>query len=112
MIAFIGAYSCLLGVALLIAPRAFLRLTGFPEPNAIFFPSQAGIFLLVLGICYLLALAEPALVTVILISKGAAVIFLVVHAAVLGAPPIVWAAAAGDGAMLAALLAALRRPPQ
>jgi hypothetical protein len=82
---------------------------GFPPPVPLFFASQSGIFLLILGICYLLALVEPGFVKVILISKAFAVVFLVVHVGFFSAPPIIGAAAAGDAAMLAALSMALIR---
>ncbi|OGG45202.1 MAG: hypothetical protein A3F84_07485 [Candidatus Handelsmanbacteria bacterium RIFCSPLOWO2_12_FULL_64_10] len=92
---------------MLFAPHFMVRVFGFSQTASIFFPSQGGIFLLILGVCYLLALREPALVKVILISKAFAVVFLFAHAAFLSAPPSIWAAAAGDTAMLVALSAAL-----
>lgn len=100
----VGIHSCVLGLLMLLLPRFTLGLMGYGEPGDLFFPSQSGIFLLILGACYLLALREPALETVIVVSKALAVAFLAVHAAFLGAPPVIWAAAAGDGAMLAAVL--------
>ncbi len=109
LIWFIGVHSSVLGIVMLLAPRFMLRTFGFPETVPVFFPSQSGIFLLILGVCYLLALREPAFVRVILISKAFAVIFLFTHAAFLSAPPIIWAMFAGDGTMLVALSAALVR---
>lgn len=107
LILLIGIHSCALGLLMLFAPRFMLQLFGFPEPVPTFFPSQSGVFLLILGVCYLLALTDPALVKVILISKLFAVVFLFVHSVFLVAPPSVWAAAVGDAAMLAALSAAM-----
>jgi len=92
---------------MLFAPTFTTRFFGFPESSFPFFPSQSGIFLVVLGVCYLLALRDTAFVRVIVVSKVSAVAFLVVHAGLLGGPDILWAAAAGDGAMLAAVLVAL-----
>ena len=74
-----------------------------------FFPSQSGLFLVILGACYLRALAEPGFVVTILLSKACAVGFLLVHVVFLGAPPIMWAAAAGDAGMLVAVGYLLRR---
>ncbi len=111
VVGLVGIHSCVLGLLLLLLPRFTLGLMGYGEPEDLFFPSQSGIFLLILGACYLLALREPALETVIVVSKGLAVVFLVVHAAFLGAPPVLWAAAAGDGAMLAAVLWTRGRRP-
>ena len=105
----VGLHSVVLGLLLLFLPLWTLGLMGFGDPGPPFFPSQAGIFLLILGVCYLLALREPALVRVIVVSKAFAVAFLAVHAAFLGAPPVIAAAAAGDAAMLAAVLWARRR---
>jgi hypothetical protein len=109
LVALIGVHSCVLGGAMLFAPLWMAHALGFEEPASPFFPSQSGIFLLVLGGCYLLALRRPALVAVIVVSKALAVPFLVIHAAFLDAPPSIWAAAAGDGSMLAALLLVLSR---
>jgi len=92
---------------MLAAPRHMGALLGLEMGPSIFFASQAGIFLLALGACYLQALRHPDLICVIVISKSLAVLFLVAHAAFLGAPTIIWAAAAGDGAMLALLLGVL-----
>lgn len=108
LITLIGLHSLALGLLMLTLPRLMLGLLGFTGTIPIFYPSQSGIFLLILGVCYLWALAEPAFVKVILFSKAAAVAFLLVHVAFLHAPPIIWAAAAGDGGMLVALWLALR----
>ncbi len=109
VIATVGLHSCLLGAAMLVAPLTFTRVIGFPEAGAAFFPSQAGIFLLTLGVCYLLALRDRAMTKVIVISKSFAVVFLVTHAVLPGGVPILWAAAAGDAGMLAVTVLALRK---
>ena len=107
IITLIGLHSVLLGGLMMAQPRWVLGLLGFPGEIPIFFPSQSGIFLVILGISYLLALVEPAFIKIILYSKACAVFFLVAHAAFLGAPPIIWAAAVGDGGMLALMSTAL-----
>jgi hypothetical protein len=101
LILLVGAHSCLLGVLMLGAPRAVLGILGFPASLPLFFPSQSGLFLLILGVCYLHAAAQPSYVFVILLSKALAVAFLVVHTVFFAAPPIIWAAASGDALMLA-----------
>ena len=108
LILLIGVHSCVLALGLLFLPRQMVALLGMDVGPAIFFPSKAGIFLLILGVVYLLALKEPAYVLVILLSKAAAVVFLVTHAAFLSGPPILWLAVLGDGGMLMALSIALR----
>ena len=90
VIVLIGAHSLVLGLAVLTAPRDFTRLVGLPEAASTFFPSQSGAFLVALGLCYLLALRDRALVWTILVSKSIAVVFLLVHFLFLGAPPASW----------------------
>ena len=109
VIALVGAHSVVLGLAMLTAPRELTRLVGLPEAATTFFPSQSGAFLVALGICYLLALRDRALVWTILVSKSVAVVFLLAHFLFLGAPASVLAAAALDFAMLAATVGALVR---
>ncbi|MBI2833401.1 MAG: hypothetical protein HYX76_03120 [Acidobacteria bacterium] len=109
VVGLIGIHSCVLGLLMLLIPGVMLRAAGFPEPMPIFFPSQTGIFLLILGVCYLLALSQATLISVIVIAKACAVAFLFVHAAFLSAPPVIWAAGAGDAMMLIVLTAALAR---
>ncbi len=103
----IGLHSCILGCLMLFAPEFMLAVFGFESQRQLFFTSQSGIFLLILGVCYLLALRFSQLILVILVSKGFAVVFLSTHAGLLGAPPSIWAAAAGDATMLVLLSLAL-----
>lgn len=101
-ITFIGLHSILLGAAMLLFPTPMLGLLGFPPATDPFFPSQSGIFLLILGAFYLRALVRPAYVELILCSKAVAVVFLLSSALVRPTPPLIWAAAAGDFSMLVA----------
>jgi hypothetical protein len=109
LIVLIGAHSCILGLLMLFVPRYMMRLMGLDPSIPLFFPSQSGVFLLIIGICYLLALRQPAFEVIIPISKSFAVIFLTVHCLFLGAPSIIWAACFVDALMLAAFSAALSR---
>lgn len=93
-----GLHSFALGAAMLAAPVLVLRTFRFPMPDQLFFPSQSGIFLVVLGLCYLHAVVEPTFVWTILVSKSLAVVFLLTHLLFFSAPAIIWAAAAIDGA--------------
>ncbi len=106
LILLIGLHSCILGILMLFAPHFMLTVFGFPDSDTIFFPSQSGIFLLILGAFYLYGFADLTLVRLILLSKAVAVVFLSFHAAFLSAPRSIWAAAAGDAAMLIGLAAA------
>lgn len=109
LILLVGAHSCVLGLVMLFAPHFMLATFGFPASTPIFYPSQSGIFLLILGVFYLRALRVPSFVWTIIVSKVLAVGFLFVHVVFLGAPSIIWAAAAGDAAMLAAVAVMLAR---
>lgn len=111
LVILIGAHSLALGALMLLASPLVLPLMGFSGSIPTFFPSQSGIFLVILGVLYLAALRYRDFVLAIFVSKAIAVVFLVVHAAFLGAPPIIWLAALGDGAMFAALLVAVLRDP-
>lgn len=94
---------------MLFVPGLMLRFLGFVEPVPLFFPSQSGIFLLILGICYLLALVRPSFEIIIPLSKVLAIIFLTVHAVFLSAPSMIWAADIGDLLMCVAFSGALYR---
>ncbi|MHB9023497.1 MAG: hypothetical protein ACYC7E_04900 [Armatimonadota bacterium] len=103
LIVVIGLHSCLLGVLMLFVPRVMMKLLGYPPGSPLFFPAQSGIFLLILGICYLLALRERAFIRIILLSKTFACVFLFVQTVFLNAPPLIRTAGAGDALMLIAL---------
>jgi len=107
VILLVGIHSLMLGIAMLVSPRGFSWFVGFPASDTIFFPSQAGAFLIALGICYLLALRDRALVWTILVSKSVAVVFLFAHYLFFDAPPSVLAAGIGDLVMLVATLGAM-----
>jgi hypothetical protein len=109
LILLVGIHSSVLGAAILCAPRLVLGTFGFPTAGSMFFPSQSGIFLLIMGLCYLRSLVEPAFVWAILLSKSLAVVFLLVHLLWSSVPPIIWVAAAGDAGMLVAVGVLLRR---
>jgi hypothetical protein len=104
----VGVHSVLLGLAVLLFPRTFTEQLGFPGLDSIFFPTQAGAFLVALGVIYLLALRDRAFVWAIVVSKSVAVLFLFTHALFLDAPGSVLAAGLGDLLLLAATLAAIR----
>ncbi len=103
----IGTHSVGAGLALLLFPSATLELVGWQYRGPQFWPSQAGLFLLILGLLYLAALWSPTYIWTIILSKGLAVPFLVVQALYLHADGPVLLLAAGDGLMAAALALAL-----
>ncbi len=105
LIALIGTHSVILGAAMLFFPAATLALFGWQYDELMFFPSQTGIFLTLLGGSYLAAIRHRPFIWLILISKATAVIFLVTEHIILGpeSPLTVLAAAIGDGLMGATL---------
>lgn len=109
LILIVGVHSCVLGAAMLLAPGYVLSMLGYAPAGPLFFPSQSGIFLVILGVCYLRALVEPSFVWTIVVSKGLAIAFLLTHLVFLSAPPIIWAAAAIDGAFFVATVILVRR---
>lgn len=107
LIAVIGLHSCGLGLLMLVATPFMLNLAGFQAAMPIFFPSQSGVFLVIMGIFYLMALRWPPFEWTILISKGFAVVFLTIHAGFLSAPRMIWAVNLEDALMLAGFAGAV-----
>ena len=72
----VAGHSLILGIALLFAPGEVLAFVQWPLVVDLFFVSQAGIFLTILGFAYLAALRHKVLVWLIVGSKLGAVLFL------------------------------------
>ncbi|MBI5155392.1 hypothetical protein HZA57_09160, partial [Candidatus Poribacteria bacterium] len=51
-VALVAAHSIVLGTAMLLFPRWVLALSGWRYDGPVFFPSQSGIFLLILAGAY------------------------------------------------------------
>jgi hypothetical protein len=99
----VSMHSLVLGMIMLLFPRSFPHIFGFPASSGIFWQSQSGIFLMVLGIVYFMAYREAersrTLVKLLVLSKGLAVLFLLTHWLFLAAPDSIALAAVGDGVM-------------
>ena len=102
----VALHSLAVGAVLLAMPRFGLELGGWGRISPIFFPMQGGAFHVVLGIGYLMEYERHRTVTLILVAKGLATLFLTTAALTYrGALP--WSlpvSAAGD-AMMGALVA-------
>ncbi len=85
-IVIVAGHSLLLGFGLLFAPRHVLALVRWPEVADLFFASQSGVFLIILGSAYLAALWHEVLIWLIVGSKLAAVLFLFGQGIFAGAP--------------------------
>jgi hypothetical protein len=108
----VAAHSVLLGACLLSFPTWTLKTVGWEYTGEVFWPSQAGLFLLILGSAYAAAVRWRPLVWLLIASKACAVVFLLAHAIWLDAPRLVWLLGAADGLMgltTAVLLASVRR---
>ena len=97
------------GLAMLFFPAATLELFRWNYDGPMFFPSQTGVFLTLLGGGYLAALRHRPFIWLILISKATAVVFLVSEHFILGpdGPITVLAAGVGDAIMGISLAAVL-----
>ncbi len=95
----VAAHSVALGVCLLSFPAWTLRLVGWEYAGPVFWPSQAGLFLIILGAAYGAAVRYRPLLWLLIGSKGCAFIFLMAHALWLDAPRLAVLLGAGDGAM-------------
>ena len=95
----VAAHSVVLGVCLLTFPAWTLKTVGWPYNGEIFWPSQAGLFLIILGIAYGAAVRFKPLLWLLVGSKGSAFVFLIAHAIWLEAPRLTLLLAALDGLM-------------
>lgn len=95
----VAAHSIVAGLLLLFFPLWTLRLTGWNYTGPVFWPSQAGLFLTLLGAVYASAIRWRAAVWFVIISKASAVVFLLLSVLCLGAPGVVVTMALGDGFM-------------
>ncbi len=105
----VAAHSLALGAAFLFFPLRTLALVGWEYSGPVFWPSQAGLFLLILGAAYAGAVRVRAFVWLVIGSKAGAFIFLLASAVWGDAPAIVGLLACGDGLMGGAVAFALWR---
>jgi hypothetical protein len=95
----VAAHSIGLGLSLLFFPVWALRLVGWHYAGAVFWPSQAGLFLVILGAAYAWAVRLRPLVWLVIGSKACAVLFLGASIAWLGVPRIAALLGSADGLM-------------
>ena len=95
----VAAHSIILGLALLFFPLWVLRFVRWEYSGPSFWPSQAGLFLAILGFAYASAIRLRSLIWLLIGSKASALVFLVVSVVVGNAPRVVVLIACGDGAM-------------
>lgn len=95
----IAAHSLVVGFVLLAFPTWMLKTVGWEYTGEIFWPSQAGLFLIILGTVYAAAVKYRPLIWALIGSKGSAIVFLLAHVIWLDAPKLVLPLGAIDGMM-------------
>jgi len=95
----VAMHSIGLGLSLLFCPRWALQFAGWDYAGPMFWPSQAGLFLVILGAAYAWAIRLRPLVWLIIGSKASALLFLGASIAWLGAPRLAAFLGGADGLM-------------
>lgn len=98
VIALVAAHSLCLGFVMLLFPNWALAQAGMPAEARSFFPSQSGLFLIILGGAYLMAVWRRPFAWLLVASKASAVLFLLTHYLLDGATVLI-PAALFDGCM-------------
>jgi len=109
LVVLVALHSVALGVCLLLFPLTTLGLVGWEFAGPRFWPSQAGLFLLILGVAYVAALRFRPFVWLVIGSKVSAFLFLRASVVWLDAPRLVAVLGCGDGLMGVAVAIALWR---
>ncbi len=95
----VASHSLAAGILLLLVPLWTLKLVGWDYTGHAFWPSQAGLFLALLGVAYASAIRLQALIWFLILSKASAFVFLLSSVVWLDTPKVVVAMAFGDGLM-------------
>jgi len=95
----VASHSIAGGVLLLFFPLWTLKLVGWNFAGQVFWPSQAGLFLTLLGGVYASAIRLRVIVWFLIVSKACAIVFLLLSVVFLDAPRVVIAMAIVDGLM-------------
>jgi hypothetical protein len=107
LIGAVALHSLLLGAMMLFFPTWALAMVSWEFSESHFFPSQSGIFLIVLSGAYAAALWYRPFAWYLVATKTVAVLFLVGEYLIGQAPSTILLAALGDGLMGAAVAAVL-----
>ena len=103
----VALHSVLVGVGLIWHPSALMTRMGFDPCHEPFFPTQGGVFHVLMAVGYALAAVDLqrnrclALFTVVV--KTTATIFLILYWGLAGRQPVVLFSGLGDGAMAIAV---------
>ena len=101
LVLLIGLHSLILGFAMAFQPTRTLDLFGWDYQGPMFFPTQTGVFLALLGILFVIFIWYRRLIWFIIVIKSAAMVFLLFQNYILGpaAPVTILLAAVFDGLM-------------
>ena len=99
LIILIALHSIIVGVMLLFFPEWAVQFAGWSGADPIFFIRQAGVFHFVLAAGYLVEYSRTQTITLLLIAKTTAFVFLVGGSVLGDTPWSVWFSGVADGAM-------------
>ena len=99
LIFLIARHSIVVGVMLLFFPEWAVEFAGWSGADPVFFIRQAGIFHFVLAAGYLVEYSRTQTITLLLIAKTTAFVFLVGGSLLADTPWSVWFSGIADGAM-------------
>lgn len=105
LVVLIALHTYAIGVTLLVLPEWSLRFGGWETTPPPFFPRQAGVFHLVLGTGYLFEYLRLRSVSLLLVAKACAFVFLIGATLVATVPWFVTFAGVVDGLMGLTVLA-------
>ncbi len=104
LVVLVALHSALLGVMAMVAPEWGVRFGGFGSASPLFFARQVGVFHVVVAVAYLIEWWRYGGVTILLMAKTTAVLFLSVQMMLAPLPWIVPVSLAGDAAMALVVL--------
>jgi len=99
LIILIALHSVIVGIMLLVFPEWAVKFAGWSGADPIFFIRQAGAFHFVLAAGYLVEYSRTQTITLLLIAKTTAFVFLVGGSVLSDTPWSVWFSGFADGAM-------------
>jgi hypothetical protein len=109
LVVLIAGHSMIVGALLLFVPAQAVRFGGWSQADPLFFPRQAGVFHLVVAAAYLLDYAQRRSVTLMVIAKTAATLFLLFESLVRPGAWCIPVSGLADGLMVFVILLVHRR---
>ncbi len=108
----IGLHSFIVGCALITQPAFLMKLAEFGPEYERFFPTQGGVFHIVMAVCYVMASLDLrkhySMIVFSIAVKMIATFFLLIYYFVIDPKWIVLVSGLGDGMMAVMIYAALR----